>query len=283
MTSLDWTLYTAGESEAPAMLVLAGGGYRIRAEHEGEPVALWLNSLGIHAAVVHYAVGEGCWPRPLLGARAALAALRSDRHLPVDSQRVGVLGSSAGGHLAGLLATDSPDMPGADPATYCGRPDAAILAYPVTEMGATFAGQTNAHTASAERLLGPDAAPELRAALSIPARVDSSVPEVFLWTTRDDERVPALHSLSLINALDGVGAAYEAHVFRSGAHGLGLALEEPAVAQWTALAERWLTDLGWVNGDAASTPEPLIGSTGRGVETAPLGRHPHPNRSRSTQ
>lgn len=247
MTAPDWTLYPAGRHQAPAILVLPGGAYRVRAEHEGEPIAQWLNSIGIHAAVVHYSVGEGCWPRPLLGARAALTALRSGRGLPADPARIGVLGSSAGGHLAGLLATDSIDTPGADASTFGGRPDLAILCYPVTELGATIDGQPNLHTASSEFLLGRGADSELRAALSLPGRVDSSLPEFFVWTTRDDERVPALHTSSLLNALGRANASYEAHVFRTGPHGLGLAVEHPAVAQWATLAERWLADLGWAN------------------------------------
>lgn len=246
MTALDWTLYPVANEQAPAMLVLAGGAYRIRAEHEGEPIARWLNSLGIHAAVVHYTVGENCWPQPLLDARAALAALRSGRSVPADTHRIGVLGSSAGGHLAGLLATDSADMPGADPATFAGRPDAAILCYPVTEMGDSIAGRANQHTASAEMLLGHNADPKLRESLSLSRRVDSSTAEMFVWTTRDDERVPGLHSLSLLKALDEAGASYEAHVFRRGPHGLGLAVDHPTVAQWSTLAARWLADIGWV-------------------------------------
>lgn len=248
--ALDWTLYPAGDDPAPAMLVLPGGAYAKLAPHEGEPVAAWLNTLGIHAAVLHYPTGYQTWPRPLHEARKALKALRSGA-LPVDRRRVGVLGSSAGGHLAALLATDSPDVPGTDPLTFAGRPDAAILAYPVTDLRETMLGRLpNLHTASAENLLGEDAPEEVRADLSIPTRVtppeEEAMPDLFIWTTSDDAVVPALHALSLMTSLAVAGVPFEGHVFRTGRHGLGLAAEEaPDVAQWTTLAARWLTALGW--------------------------------------
>ena len=248
---LDWTLYPAGDDPAPAMLVLPGGGYAKLAPHEGEPIAAWLNTLGVHAAVLHYPVGHQTWPRPLHEARKALAALRSGAAFPVDRRRVGVLGSSAGGHLAALLATDTPDVPGTDPLTFAGRPDAAILAYPVTDLRETMLGRLpNLHTASAENLLGEDAPEDVRADLSIPTRVtppeEETMPDLFIWTTSDDAVVPALHALSLMTSLAVAGVPFEGHVFRSGRHGLGLATdEEPDVAQWTTLAARWLTGLGW--------------------------------------
>ncbi len=249
--ALDWTLHPAGDDVAPTVLVLPGGAYARLAPHEGEPVAEWLNGLGIHAAVLRYTTGYQTWPRPLQDARAALRALRTGTaDLPVDRRRVGVLGFSAGGHLAGLLATDSPEARGADPSTFAGRPDAAILAYPVTDLRETMLGRLpNLHTTSAENLLGEDAAEELRADLSVPTRVtppeEEAMPDLFLWTTSDDAGVPPLHALSLMTSLAVAGVPFEAHVFRSGRHGLGLAAEEPEVAQWTGLAERWLCSLGW--------------------------------------
>ena len=249
--ALDWTFHPAGDATAPTVLVVPGGGYHHLAAHEGAPVAGWLNELGLHAAVLHYAVGYHVWPRPLHDARAALRALRTGgTPLPVDRRRVGVLGFSAGGHLAALLATDSPDVPGADPLTFAGRPDAALLAYPVTDLRETMLGRLpNLHTDSADNLLGEDAPEEVRAALSVATRVtppeEEELPDLFIWTTSDDATVPALHALSLMTSLAVAGVPFEGHVFRSGRHGLGLADEEPEVAQWTDLAERWLADRGW--------------------------------------
>lgn len=247
---IPWTLHPAGDAPAPTFLVLPGGAYGVIAPHEGQPVASWLNTLGFHAAVLHYTTGERCWPEPLHEARAALAALRTgDVPLAVDRDRVAVLGFSAGGHLAGLLATDSRDVSGTDPQTYAGRPDLAVLCYPVTELRERMEdGGINGHTGSSDNLLGPGAPAELRQELSIPRRVgvvQGSLPLVFLWTTSDDDRVPPAHSLSLLSGLSAAGADTEAHVFRFGRHGLGLAEAEPEVAQWTTLAARWFGSLGW--------------------------------------
>ncbi|WP_342372276.1 alpha/beta hydrolase [Propioniciclava soli] len=253
MADLDWTFHAAGDAVAPCVLVLPGGGYEHLAVHEGEPVAAWLNSLGLHAAVLRYATGDQCWPDPLEDARAALRALRSGATpLPVDRRRVSVLGFSAGGHLAALLATDTPEVSGADPDTFAGRPDAALLCYPVTDLREALLGRIpNLHVRSGETLLGEDAGDHLRAELSIPTRItapeEEPTPPLFLWTTSDDAGVPVLHAITLMTALGVAGVPFEAHVFRSGRHGLGLADAEPEVAQWTTLAQRWLASLGWLD------------------------------------
>lgn len=247
MKQLNWTLHPAEEEHAPTILILPGGAYRVHAEHEGVPIARWLNSLGIHAAVLHYSTGDGCWPLPLLEARTALAELRSGECLSTDVQRVGVLGSSAGGHLAGLLATDTPDIPNLDPATFAGNPDIAMLCYPVTSLEDTINGKPNLHTDSGTTLLGAQATPKLKRELTIPHRVGKGTQKFFIWTTRNDERVPYIHTTSLLDAFDAAGIDFEGHVFRDGCHGLGLASEHAGVRQWTVLAECWLRDLGWTN------------------------------------
>lgn len=245
--SLDLTTYPAGSAAAPTVLVLPGGGYSHLADHEGEPVARWLNGLGLHAAVLRYTVGEGCFPQALLDGRAAVEALRTgDTDVSVTPGRLGVLGFSAGGHLAAMLATDSDDVSRTQPWDYVGRPDAAILCYPVTDLRETLTGRIpNLHSSSAETLL-PDATPELLSELSPSTRVTEDIPPVFVWATSDDEGVPVLHALELMTALAVAGIPFEGHVFRHGRHGLGLAEEEPAVAQWQRLCATWLDGLGWL-------------------------------------
>lgn len=245
---LDLTTYPAGPGPAGTVLVLPGGGYQHHAEHEGEPVARWLNSLGLHAAVLRYTIGEGCFPAALLDARNALEALRDgDTELTATRDQVGVIGFSAGGHLAGLLATDSDDMSKTDPWSFVGRPDAAILCYPVTDLREVLTGRIpNLHISSAETLL-PDSTPELLAELSPSTRVEEETPPLFIWTTSDDEGVPVLHSLELMTALAVAGVPFEAHVFPHGEHGLGLAEDDPDVAQWQDLCANWLAGLGWID------------------------------------
>ena len=245
---LDLTTYPAGPGPAATVLVLPGGGYQHLADHEGEPVARWLNSLGMHAAVLRYAIGEGCYPAALLDGRNALEALRDgDTDLTVERDQLGVLGFSAGGHLAALLATDSPEISRTDPWTYVGRPDAAILCYPVTDLRETLTGRIpNLHISSAQTLV-PEATTELLSELSPSTRVEEDTPPLFIWATSDDEAVPVLHSLELMIALAVAGVPFEAHIFEHGRHGLGLADEEPAVAQWRELCATWLADLGWID------------------------------------
>ncbi len=255
MAGLDWTFHPAGDEVAPGFLVLPGGGYTHHADHEAAPVAAWLNGLGLHAAVLRYTVGHRSWPGPLRDAREALAELREGgTPLPLDRHRIGVLGFSAGGHLAALLATDTDDVSGLERWTYAGRPDAAILCYPVTDLRDTLPGRVpNLHLASSHALLGDDAPGGLQAELSAPTRIvspdEAATPPIFVWTTSDDEGVPALHSLALMTSLAVAGVPFEGHVFRTGRHGLGLAdtgeRSCPDVAQWTGLAARWLASLGW--------------------------------------
>jgi acetyl esterase/lipase len=245
---LDLTTYPVDDQTRPVVLVFPGGGYVHLADHEGEPVARWLNTLGVHAAVLRYTVGDGAHPAALVDARNALHQVRAGiTGLAVDPDRVGVLGFSAGGHLAAMLATDSPDVSGAPSHSYAGRPDAAILCYPVTDLRETLSGRIpNLHLSSARVLLHEPSA-EMLADLSPSTRVTEHMPDCFIWTTSDDEGVPALHSLELMTALAVAGVPFEAHVFRNGKHGLGLADEEPAVAQWQQLCATWLDGLAWTD------------------------------------
>lgn len=232
----------SGSDDAPAFLVLPGGGYQRHADHEGEPVADWLNSLGIHAVVLRYRVASTRHPEPLLDARSALAWIRSGgTGLSVDPHRVGVLGFSAGGHLAATLSTgaSAQDIDADQPDS---RPDLAVLCYPVV----SFVREP--HPGSVQQLLGasPDEA-ELEE-LSADLRVDDLTPPTFLWHTADDTAVPVSHSLGYAGALAARSIPVELHVFPHGRHGLGLAAEEPAVGQWPELCGRWLADHGWTTG-----------------------------------
>lgn len=243
---LDLTAYPVDATTRPAVIVLPGGGYKHLADHEGEPVARWLNSIGLHAAVLRYAIGDDVHPQALHDGRHAINAVRSgDTDLTADPDRVGVLGFSAGGHLAGMLATDSDDVTRADPRTFDRRPDAAVLCYPVTDFRETLSGRIPNKYSGPSRDLLNDPTAEMLADLSPSARVTEHAPPCFFWTTSDDEGVPALHSLEMMTALSVAGVPFEGHVFKHGRHGLGLAEEEPAVAQWQQLCATWFAELGW--------------------------------------
>lgn len=241
IASLITAYPAAGGGSGAAVLVLPGGGYQMLADHEGHDYAEWLRGLGLHAFVLRYPVAPARHPEPVTVAAAAQAYVRSGDHgLIVDPTRVGVIGSSAGGHLAGCLSVG---VIGAEAA----RPDFAILCYPVI----SFLDEP--HVGSAENLLGPDLTEQDRAALSLELLVDERTPPTFLWSTADDEAVPVSNSLRYAQALVAAGVSTELHVLPHGQHGLGLAPDEPAVAGWTRLCEEWLQRGGWT-GPREGTP-----------------------------
>ena len=228
------TAYPApGDGSRAAVLVLPGGGYQILADHEGHDYAEWLRGLGLHAFVLRYPVAPARHPEPVTVATDALAYVRSGDHgLAVDPTRVGVIGSSAGGHLAGCLSVGvlEPNAP---------RPDFAILCYPVISL------LSAPHQISATNLLGPEPTAQAVADLSLERRVDARTPATFLWSTADDEAVPVSNSLQYATALTEQGVSTELHVLPHGRHGLGLARDVPEVAIWCRLCEEWLRRGGW--------------------------------------
>ncbi|SEG99891.1 Acetyl esterase/lipase [Nonomuraea solani] len=237
------TAYPVGPG--PAVIVFPGGGYGHLADHEGEPVARWLNSLGVNAFVLRYRIAPHRHPLPLLDAARAVRWVRHHAAAHgVDPGRVGVLGFSAGGHLAGLLATESGPMlaegphdavDAADP-----RPDLAVLCYAVTVLTGPAANE-----GSARNLLGADAPEPARAELSIAGRVGAATPPMFLWHTADDEAVPVENTLRVSEALARHGIPQEVHIYPSGRHGLGLAESDPVPADWTRRCAAFLQGRGW--------------------------------------
>jgi acetyl esterase/lipase len=227
--------------DRPAVLVLPGGGYARQADHEAEPVADWLAGLGIHAFVLRYRVAPDRHPAPLEDAKQAMLHIRGGAHgLAVDRERVGVLGFSAGGHLAATLstavATGSADLdvPGA-------VPDLTVLCYPVVSY------TREVHQGSVDNLLGGAPPSNVLAELSAEQQVTSETPPAFLWHTADDAAVPVSHSLGYAGALLSAGVPAELHVFPHGRHGLGLADGEPGPDQWSSLCAGWLGRAGWTD------------------------------------
>lgn len=230
----------------PVFMVLPGGAYLRRADHEGAPVALWLNSIGLNAVVLHYAVapeqpGTVLHPAPLNHARETLRWLRSgESGLGIDVSRIAVLGFSAGGHLAATLSTGAGG--GADSSTdrsSTDRPDLSVLAYPVISL------VSDCHQGSVEALLGPDPSWTFRRSLSAELTVDESTPPAFLWHTADDSSVPVTNSLAYAQALAQHGVPFELHIYPHGVHGLGLAPDQPGTRNWPLECARWLESHGW--------------------------------------
>lgn len=226
-----------------AVLVLGGGGYVMRAEHEYRDTAAFLAARGVRSAWLDYPVDPARYPTALHEVLIALADLRAGRRggAPVAGP-VAVLGFSAGGHLAGTAATatdaeqaDAAALAGID-ATEVRRPDAAVLCYPVVSM------TQHPHLGSRVHLLG-DVEDAAARAVSVEERVDAATPPTFLWHTADDESVAVEHSLLATAALRRHGVPVELHVYPHGRHGLGLAPGHPAAA-WTDALLPWLAAQG---------------------------------------
>ena len=220
-------------ADRPHVIVLPGGGYAFRAEHEGEPVAAWLRSLGLGASVLAYPV-QTRHPGPINSVRMRVAELRA-----TGVERLGIVGFSAGGHLAGHAAA-------------LGLVDAAVLCYPVVSM------LTPTHGGSRRELLGRWATRWARAATSVERLVTPSMPPTFVWHTAEDVAVPLTHSYLLGQALARHGVPHALHVYPLGRHGLGLvdASEENGIegakhagiaAHWTRDCAEWLRELGWID------------------------------------
>lgn len=234
------TIYRAPAASATgaAAVICPGGGYRtLASDHEGKQVAEWLNSLGVSAFVLQYRVGPRYrHPAPLQDARRALRLLRSRAaEYGIDERRLGIVGFSAGGHLASTAGTQ-PD----DPAeSVSARPDFMLLAYPVISLQASFT-----HRGSLTFLLGETPDPKLQEELSSERRVSSRTPPTFLFHTADDPTVPVANSLAFFAALRAESVPAELHVFEKGRHGVGLAQSDPALAAWPKLCEAWLRTRG---------------------------------------
>jgi acetyl esterase/lipase len=208
---------------SPHVIVLPGGGYAEHAADEAEPIARWLKELDVAASVFRYPL-MARHPAPLNALRAEIRRLRDG-----GSTRIGVIGFSAGGHLAGLAAL-------ADDADPDEAVDFAVLGYAITSM------ETETYRPARLILLGEDATPELRRATSLDALVTPASPPFFLWHTAEDEYVPPEHTYRLAAALAAHDVPHAVHVFAHGPHGLGLANGAGDAAAWTALAASWVTE-----------------------------------------
>jgi acetyl esterase/lipase len=231
----------------PAVIVCPGGGYgALASNHEGRQVASYLNSLGVAAFVLRYRLGPRYHhPIQLGDAQRAIRMVRSHAtDWRIDPARIGIMGFSAGGHLAMTASTlfDAGNTSAADVVDRAGsRPDFAILGYPVISMTAAWT-----HQGSKRNLLGEKPDDELAKQLSGELAVKKDTPPTFIFQTNEDKAVPAENSVHYYLALRQAGVPAEMHAFEKGAHGVGLANDNAALAPWSTLLANWLRVRGVV-------------------------------------
>jgi acetyl esterase/lipase len=229
----------------PAAIVCPGGSYRnLASNHEGRQVASFLNSLGMAAFVLRYRLGPRYHHPVELG--DALRAIRFVRahsaEWKIDPTRIGIVGFSAGGHLAMTTSTrfDSGKESAADPIErVSSRPDFAVLGYPVISMVETWT-----HRGSRTNLLGESPDPELAKSLSGEQAVVPQTPPTFIFQTNEDTTVPAENAVYYYLALRRASVPCEMHIFEKGPHGVGLANDNQSLSEWSTLLANWLRGRG---------------------------------------
>lgn len=242
------TLYqpSAEKATGAVVVICPGGGYGGLAAHEGQPITEWLNGLGVSAVVLKYRLAPRYHhPAMLEDAARAIRTVRAHaKDWKIDPKRVGVLGFSAGGHLASTIAThfDAGRPDATDPVErLSSRPDRAILIYPVISLVTPYT-----HGGSKQNLLGQNPPNGLAESLSSELQVTPETPPTFLAHTDQDQAVPPENSLLFALALRKAKVPVELHVFEKGQHGLGLGRPGFAFSEWPQLCARWLDGQGFL-------------------------------------
>jgi acetyl esterase/lipase len=237
-----------GRANGTAVVIFPGGGYQhLSMEKEGSDVANWLASVGVTAFVVRYRLGPAYHHPVMLGdAQRAIRIVRSRASAwSIDPRRIGIIGFSAGGHLASTAGThfDAGSAESTDPVErVSSRPDFMVLLYPVI----TMRGDSITHRGSRLNLLGASPDSSLVRLLSSETQVTRDTPPTFLVHSSDDKTVPVENSLLFYQALRTAGVSAEMHVFEYGGHGFGLAPADRVLSAWTTACESWMRRHGWI-------------------------------------
>ncbi|WP_447781528.1 alpha/beta hydrolase [Stenotrophomonas riyadhensis] len=248
-------IYRPLKPNGTAVVIFGGGGYfRIQIGSAAKPTAQWLQSLGVTAAVVYYRLPADGWApvSPFQDGQRAMRLLRAQAaSLGVDPERIGALGFSAGGNLAGIVATrfDAPLYPPVDAADQLSaRTDFLAMIYPVVSMRAPLD-----HTRSKRELASQDDAQQ---AYSVEQHVRKDMPPVFLAQAVDDRTVDVGHSVAMYQATHAAGIPVELHLFEAGGHSWGLGKPGTLVAQWPRLFANWARSHGYLGPphDASAIP-----------------------------
>jgi acetyl esterase/lipase len=248
------TIYPAAKQKAiaAAMVICPGGGYEHLADYEGKGYAMWLNDLGVTCFVLKYRLASNGYHHPVeLGdaARAVRLVRKQAKEWNIDPNRVGIMGSSAGGHLASTLLThfDGGKGDSNDPVDrQSSRPNLGILCYPVITLGEFT------HEVSKKNLLGEKETPEMVKLLSSELQVTKATPPCFIWHGWEDSCVLVENAINFAAAMRKAGVRFELHIYEKSGHGLGLGIglgQVPGEVQyhpWTGECSRWLKEQGFI-------------------------------------
>jgi acetyl esterase/lipase len=238
----------SGKANGSAMVICPGGAYQHLAQHEGEDYAIYLNSQGVTAFVLKYRLGSDGYRHPIMlqdAARAIRFVRCSAEKWKLDPKRIGIMGSSAGGHLASTLLThfDAGNPNSDDPVEReSSRPDLGVLCYPVISMGPL------GHSGSRRNLLGENPSSEDIKSLSNELQVTKDTPPCLIWHTWEDQSVSVQNSLEFAAALQRNAVPFDLHIYQKGRHGIGLADKYPFsnVHPWARDLVYWLKAQGFV-------------------------------------
>ena len=259
------TIYSVPDKEASgaAVVIFPGGGYgHLAVDHEGHQVAHWLNSLGVTAFILKYrhrnsGAGYG-YPTPLQDAQRAVRMVRSRaKEWNVEPNRIGILGFSAGGHLASSEGThfnkNYYELKDLVDDVSC-RPDFMILIYPVITLDDSYT-----HAGSKLNLLGKDPNQDLVDSLSNENQVTSETPPTFLVHADDDKAVPPENSINFYLALRKAKVPAEMHIYENGGHGFGLGKEKSPASSWPIRCADWMQARGLLDKKTESNPHKTTG------------------------
>ena len=231
------------QRKKPAIVICPGGSYSgLAIDKEGHDTARWLNSLGITGVVLKYRLKDYGQPAPCDDVQRAIATVRHRAaELGIDPEKIGVLGYSAGGHLASTAGThfQESEIQGDKVAS---RPDFMILVYPVISMDETIT-----HGGSRMNLLGRDPAEDLIESYSNELQVTKSTPPTFIVHSADDQVVPIENSLRMKRALQESSVPVELKVYETGGHGFGLVSQSIPASEWPLRCQEWLRKQGFIH------------------------------------
>jgi acetyl esterase/lipase len=240
-------LPSAEKATGTAVLICPGGGYGVLAfDHEGYAIARWLNENGIAGIILKYRLPSDLIMKdksvgPLQDAQEAIRIIRrNEAHWKINPRKIGVIGFSAGGHLASTLSTHFNEIVYEVTDTVSARPDFSLLIYPVISFDASFT-----HMGSRNNLIGSNPAAEAVTRFSNELQITSKTPPAFLVHSSDDKTVPVKNSLVYYEALINNNIIAEMHIFQKGGHGYGLSVDKGTQSSWPDLCIKWLKANGF--------------------------------------